>query len=137
MDGYVTLEALAKDAERDVEVNGRRYRVRRLLARDVLRIFGELMVSPEAEPAEPAEGSTAAERIEKRIRSLKPGEQVELLGASEQVIVEALLLPQITEEQLYLIPAEDRSALVDAVLSLSGLSRPLRSGAESAPTSGS
>ena len=133
---YVTIEALAKDAERDVEVNGRRYRVRRLLARDVLRIFGELMVSPEPGPEQGSEGKTTAERIEQRLRSLKPDERVELIGSSEQIIVEALIVPKITTEQLYLIPGEDRGALVDAVLSLTGLSRPLPSGAASAPVPG-
>ena len=133
---YVTIEALAMDAERDVEVNGRKYRIRRLLAKDVLKVFGELLVAPEA-PASDAPAATVKERIERRIRSLRPDEQLELLASTGDVIAVGLLIPKIAPEQLHLIPAEDRSVLVDAILSLSGLSDPLASGAESAPASGS
>jgi hypothetical protein len=134
---YVTIEALARDAERDVEVDGRRYRIRRLIASDVLKIFGELLVSPEAESVEPKAGASTAARVEKRLRSLGADERLELLGSSEDVLATALIVPRITREQLYLIPAKDRSVLVDAILALSGLSDPLASGAESAPASGS
>lgn len=118
MPEYVTLDALRETAERDVEVNGRRYRVRRLSPIELMELIGSLPVTADADA--PARAGRAAAADPRRTLVLP--------------LCRALVVPKITEEELYLLPAEDIPELVKAVQEVSGLARPF-GGSDTEPIS--
>lgn len=119
MPEYVTLDALRETAERDVEVNGRRYRVRRLSPIELMEMLGSLPVTADGEA--PARAARAAAQADPRRTLVVP-------------LCRALVVPKLSEEELYLLPAEDIPELVKAVQEVSGLARPF-GGSDTATTS--
>jgi len=105
MSDYVKLDDLRNDAERDVEVNGRKYRIRRLSPFELMLAYGGLAIAPD--------GSESPRIDPERAATIAP-----------KLLASALVVPKLDEGSLYLLPPEDVDELQRAILELSGLTRP-------------
>lgn len=110
---YVTIDALREAGERDVEVNGRKYRVRRVSPFKMLSILHVLPVAPDPDPKAKPKGGKAPESIE--------------LGPQHvpQLLIAGIVEPAIDEETVHLIPQEDIAELIAAIDKISGGGDPL------------
>lgn len=108
-DGYMTAERIRAESERDVEVNGRRYRVRRLSPAEIAEAIGALPVLPKDDPAK-----DAPRRRDGGTREL---------WAQHHLAGLALVVPDLSDdpELVLRLPAQDLRAIVEAALALSGV----------------
>lgn len=119
---YTTLDELRQARERDVQVNGRNYRVRALSMLDFLDKTGRLPIAADADGKAGQPSPDAGLRM------------------SAALLVAGLLEPRVTDETLHLIPAEDVPVLLDAINELTGAARPFdgdRSGENCSSSTGS
>lgn len=102
-----TVEELRALAERDVEVGGRVYRVRRVSVFERFRIFGKLSQVPDS-----GVELTERERARQIELSVTPQQQAEFLSC-------AMVDPHLSPEEVYLIPDGDIQEILEAVRQLS------------------
>ena len=112
---YATLDQLRAAAERDVEVQGMTFRVRRVTPLEMFEAFGTVQVVPEDEPSAKAAKITPAKAKALNVRASK-------------LLVLGLVAPPVTEADLHLIPDAAWGPLVNTIAELSGLTRPFAGG---------
>lgn len=103
-----TIEALRGSAEKDVEVDGATYRIRRLSPLELLEVNGTLPVLPDGS----GKGKKAVPDEEKAVR------------ISSEFLVRGLVSPKLTVDELYLIPPGHFGPLVTAISEITGAARP-------------
>ena len=103
-----TVEALRGQAEKEVEIEGATYRIRRLSPLELLEVNGTLPVLPDGS----GKGKKAIPDEEKAVR------------ISSEFLLRGLVSPKLELDELYLIPPGHFGPLVTAISEMTGAARP-------------